>query len=357
MFRVMIVEDEAHILKYMEMKLSACPDFLVIGGFSMPEEALEAFDTLLPEVVFLDIEMPRMDGITLARRLLEKKETLRIVFTTAYGQYALNAFEVEAIDYLMKPVTKEDIQRVLKRLKKGMPQILPPSSTGVSVARLPVRCFGTFDVRDRQNRLIKWPTRKTEELFAYFAAHQGQYISKWTLIDLFWPELEEERGFHNLYNTVYRIKNVLNLLPMAPQIQKVNDGYTLEAQGLLSDLTEFLLMMEKGDYSRDASTLFFTYNTPLFGARGYTWSLSLQEYTARFFGKLCDHLLQVCRDKDDYPLAEEVIRHYVKQCPEDENRMKRWLALLKGWKEHAGKVSEYWAWFNEILEAAELPLL
>jgi two-component system LytT family response regulator len=205
MFRVMIVEDEVHILNYMKKKLSEYEIFKVEATFSSPEEALSSFEAIQPDVVFLDIEMPRINGIDLARRLLDKKYDLQIVFTTAYGQYALEAFEVEAIDYLMKPIVSDDILRVIKRLEKvidiksshkSMEDKVGEYKEGDNNKKVAesICCFGSFQLIDRNGQLIKWPTRKAEELFAYFLINQRKYISKWELLELFWDDMDEERG-------------------------------------------------------------------------------------------------------------------------------------------------------------------
>lgn len=359
MFSVMIVEDEVHILKYMQKKLSAFGDFHVKGAFSIPEEALAAFDGIQPDVVFLDIEMPRVNGIELARRLLDKKHDLHIVFTTAYGQYAVNAFEVEAIDYLMKPIADEDIVRVIKRLNKAIKGKQPQKAGGVRDFLVPVRCFGRFDVRDHQQQMVRWPTKKAEELFAYFLVHQGRYVSKWELLELFWADMAEERGLHNLYNTIYRIKQVLKKLSATTTIKKVNDGYILESKEVLSDLGQLLLIEKENDTiplpMEEIAVLFFSYTTPLFGMRDYIWSFSIQEYVAGLYRKLCGRLLRYYREQDQFQQAEEVVRHYISQYVEDEKMMAEWLEILRNWRGHEKKVIEYRSWFNEKLREAELP--
>ena len=362
MFSVMIVEDEVHILKYMHKKLSAFEDFQVKGAFSTPEEALAAFDDIQPEVVFLDIEMPRMNGIELARRLLEKKMGIQIIFTTAYAQYALNAFEVEAIDYLMKPIGNDDLVRVLKRLNKVVAIKTTPKAAETGKVIFPVRCFGCFEIRDQQQQVVGWPTRKSEELFAYFLTRQGRYVTKWELLDLFWADVDEERSLQNLYNTIYRIKQVLKKLALPVTIKKVNDGYILESEVVLSDLAQLILLVEKENNDptlpiEEITTLFFSYSTPLFGMRDYIWSFSAQEYVAVLYRKLCNRLLCHYREQNQFKQAEEVVRHYISQHVEDEKLMTNWLETLKTWSGHEKTAIEYLGWFNEKLKEAELPEL
>lgn len=102
-----------------------------------------------------------------------------------------------------------------------------------------IKCFGGFEVRNLRGELVRWTTRKTEELFAYFLYHPGRDISKWHLMDLLWPDMNMERSSHNLHNTMYRLKKTLKEQEIGMDIQKTNEGYTLEPQNLVYDLLEF----------------------------------------------------------------------------------------------------------------------
>lgn len=361
----MIVEDEINILKYMEKKLSRYEDFKVEAAFPSAEEALESFEYIKPDVVFLDIEMPRINGIDLARKFLSEKYDVNIIFTTAYEQYAIEAFGVEAIDYLMKPINDDDILRVIKRLSKmeNMKQQKQEEDNNNKTTKftLPIiSCLGKFQILDSESKIVKWPTRKAEEVFAYFVLNKGKYISKWSLLDLFWGDMDEERGLNNLYNTIYRIKQTVKKLDSLITIRKVNDSYIMEAEEILSDLDKLNMLMNvkyKNKIIDEMIEIFFQYTGPLFGNRDYFWSMPTQEQVARTYVKLCREILSYYREKNNFQEAEEVIRHYVLQHIEDESMMMEWLQILKQWDGYEEKVIEYKAWFNKKLKDAELPII
>lgn len=360
MYTVMLVEDEINILKHMNKVVSAMDDLEVLGAFHIPEEALEAFADIWPDVVLLDIEMPRLNGLELARKMLERKPELLVIFLTAYNHYALNAYDVGAIGYLLKPVMREDLERIINRLKFIKKQ--DDKRRDREEVSFPARCFGCFDVRDLRQRLVKWPTKRAEEVFAYFLTRQREHVSKWELLEIFWPEMEEERGLHNLHNTLYHIKKILNQLPLFPKIQKVNDGYILEADGSLSDLGRFMTLVKRRPVETEQSVeeaweIFFSYAVPLFGIRDYIWSYPIQKNMAKSFKELCRRLLIHYREQDQFSKGEELIRHYVDQHVEDEELMKLWLSLAADWKGHEREAEVYRNWFNERLRDAELPLL
>jgi len=362
MYTAMIVEDEAHLLHYLKKKLMAYETVQITGAFLTPEEAWTAFVEQPVDVVFLDVEMPRMNGIKLARKLLEVKEDLCIIFTTAYDQYALDAFEVEALDYLVKPITDADITRTLKRVEKVLMRKAPQLQMERVSPLLPVSCFACFDVRDVHQQLVRWPTRKTEEVFAYLLAHQGKHVSKWELLELFWLHLDETRGLHNLHSTIYRIKQVLKRMTYTPTIRKINDGYFLESPEIMSDLGKLLQMMKlyaisAGAPSEETLHHYYSYIKPLFGSRDYPWSFSVQKKVDGLYAKFCEGLLDYYYKSNQFEQAERIISYYILQHIEDEAMLLKWLHLLQGWEGYDTLAAKHMEWFNEKLTAADLPLL
>ncbi len=102
--RVLIVDDEAHARARLRHSLRDEPDFEIIGECANGREALEAVRRNRPDLMFLDIQMPRLTGFDVCAQLgVDGLPPPFIIFCTAYDQYALKAFEVHAIDYLLKP--------------------------------------------------------------------------------------------------------------------------------------------------------------------------------------------------------------------------------------------------------------
>ncbi|WP_156895643.1 LytR/AlgR family response regulator transcription factor [Massilia putida] len=119
--RALLADDEPHLLAYLEEQLAiAWPDLRIVGRAGNGIEALRLVDELAPDILFLDIRMPGLNGLDLAARLVDDKRAPRVVFTTAHEAYALQAFEHAAFDYLLKPVRLERLQRTVARLKEAL---------------------------------------------------------------------------------------------------------------------------------------------------------------------------------------------------------------------------------------------
>ena len=110
-----IVDDESHCVKTLAWELEGyAPGCQLLKSFTDSNEALRELPRLNPDVLFLDIEMPMLNGFDLLNQLTPKPRNL--IFTTAYSEYAVRAFEYSAIDYLLKPVDKDDLASALDQI-------------------------------------------------------------------------------------------------------------------------------------------------------------------------------------------------------------------------------------------------
>ncbi|USG66547.1 response regulator [Brevibacillus ruminantium] len=323
MLRVMIVEDEQPILDLMERLVGEHPLLQVAGAFTSPIAALDRHAELKPDAVFLDIEMPKMGGIQLAEKLKEQNEELQVVFTTAYPDYAVDAFRVHAVDYLLKPVTSEDLERVAARLLKlhVMRSALRPA---VAADQEPIaRCFGTFETRGSNGSLINWPTRKTEELFAYLLAYPNRLVGQWHLADLLWPDLDEDRALHNVHNSVYRLKKALKDAGVSLDLSNSNDGYRLQLSPDFSDLERFRDFMNRTAEidernTAEAAKLLRSHAGSLYGGKDYSWSAGLAAEIATKQAGLARMLTAYYRRIGNRSAAKETLRVYLLHAPLDE---------------------------------------
>ena len=116
-FSAVIADDEAALRSWLKRRLTAIwPELVIRGEAENGIQALELIRALAPDIVFLDIRMPGLSGLEVAAQLAG---TCRIVFVSAYDQYAVEAFEQAAVDYLLKPITPERLEKTVHRLRQG----------------------------------------------------------------------------------------------------------------------------------------------------------------------------------------------------------------------------------------------
>jgi DNA-binding LytR/AlgR family response regulator len=122
--KAIIADDEEQLRTYLKSRLSEVwPELVICGEAENGREALKVIEKEHPHIAFLDIRMPGLSGMEVAKKIAG---SCRIVFITAYDQYAVEAFESEAVDYLLKPVTNERLKSTVDRIKK---QIAASSET------------------------------------------------------------------------------------------------------------------------------------------------------------------------------------------------------------------------------------
>jgi two-component system LytT family response regulator len=141
--KTLIVDDEPLALKLLRAKLNKIPDIEIVGECKNGREAIAATLDLSPELIFLDIQMPGLDGFDVVKGLQSDILPL-IVFTTAYEQYALDAFDVHAVDYILKPIDDERIVRAVQRAQERL--------EGVDTQEDKPRILGAIDsINQRKN--------------------------------------------------------------------------------------------------------------------------------------------------------------------------------------------------------------
>jgi two-component system response regulator AlgR len=113
--RVLIVDDEPPARERLRSMLVEFGGFEVAGEAGNGAQALESVDRLLPDIVLLDVRMPGIDGLEVARQLAVLEEPPAVIFTTAFDEYALQAFDSQAVAYLLKPIRAEKLQAALAK--------------------------------------------------------------------------------------------------------------------------------------------------------------------------------------------------------------------------------------------------
>ncbi len=117
--KALIVDDEQPARDELAFLLKSFPDVEVVGQGKNGPEAVNLIRDLAPQLVFLDVQMPGLDGFGVIKKLLEKKLHLPLfVFATAYDHYAVHAFEVNAIDYLLKPIARPRVEKAIVKIRR-----------------------------------------------------------------------------------------------------------------------------------------------------------------------------------------------------------------------------------------------
>ncbi|WP_066191400.1 response regulator [Gracilibacillus timonensis] len=255
--RALLFDDEPLALDFLEHQLKKTNRITQMHKFQ--DASIEQRESLIQQadIVFLDIEMPGINGLELAELIIEINPAISLVFVTAYDQYAIEAFKIHALDYLLKPV---DVKRLNVTLKRIDYLIESQSKQVPAHKHLHIDIFQDlrFQFADEtETRKIKWRTSKTKELFLYLLHQQGQSVLKSQLIELFWPDIELQKAYAQLYVTIYHIRKTLGSFNNHITITNIHDGYLLELHRVTVDRLEWEKQLKKDTSIREDTLSYY----------------------------------------------------------------------------------------------------
>ncbi len=213
---VLIADDEDHICRELQYIIERDGRLDVVDICSAGREALEAICRQQPAIAFLDIDMPGMNGIELGTCLHQLKKPPYLVFVTAYGQYAVDAFKVGARGYVLKPFLERDILDQIDsafeafKEKNAIQPKLGNELTAVSarINKIAVELDGKYGLLDQQEILMAYAQKR----LVYLRAREQTYTTKYTLSEL------EGKLNHDLFlrchrNYIINLNRVKEVLP------------------------------------------------------------------------------------------------------------------------------------------------
>lgn len=288
--RIVLVDDEYLPLTRLKTLLekSNVSGIEIVGEYTDSFELLKDIEILQPNVVFLDIVMPDMDGLALGEKIQEIVPNVEIVFTTGFDQYAIDAFNLHAIDYLLKPVLISRLEKTLERLDQinnKVKEIKPRLTV--------IKLFGGLHVvlPDGRTQPIKWRTSKAKELFAYMLEHKNEMIFRDTILELFWPESDIDKASKQLYTAIYTIRKTLkNYGVEGVKISSplLSSGYKLVVENIVVDVEQWLSRLKllppiQQTTVDEHEQVFQMYTGDYLGDCDYLWAESERERLRRLW--------------------------------------------------------------------------
>ncbi|BDG60914.1 LytR/AlgR family response regulator transcription factor [Caldinitratiruptor microaerophilus] len=185
--KALIVDDEYPARMELRYRLEKYPDVEIIGEATSAREALHLIEALDYDVIFLDVQMPGVNGIELARQLRGREVPPRIVFVTAYENYAVPAFEMRAVDYLLKPIDDERLAETIQRLREARGLARPEPGEGEREGRRSPTL--TWVLCERDERQIPVAPNEIVYIFSegynvYVQTHSERLVTRYTLQEL-----------------------------------------------------------------------------------------------------------------------------------------------------------------------------
>lgn len=229
--KAICVDDERFAMLDLMTILEKNGEIESVEGFSKPQEALSYIETHPVDVAFLDIDMPVMNGILLAKKIKEISKRIGIIFTTGYSEYALDAVRMHANGYLLKPVKEEDIAEELRYLME---------ETNAVTKGVQVKTFGNFEVFVNDTPVI-FHRSKSKEILAYLVDKQGTPVTRKEVAAVVLGRDDYERQTQAVLNTyLSTMKNDLAEAGIEDMFVMKNGEFAVNPSAFRCDMYDFI---------------------------------------------------------------------------------------------------------------------
>ena len=226
------VDDEPLVLQLTLSLFRDLPGFQEVEGFAGPLEALDWLENHTPDIALLDIDMPGMNGLELARRIRDMHPDTAVIFLTGYLEYALDAFQLHASGYLMKPINRE-------KLASEVEYALSGRNRG-KASNVFAKTFGNFDLLV-DGRPLVFKRSKSKELLAYLVDRHGGNVSRPEAFAVLWEDTFYDRAMQKQMDVVIRsLRSTLEEAGVG-EIFEIQSGWMrILPERMDSDLFRFL---------------------------------------------------------------------------------------------------------------------
>jgi len=281
MMRIAAVDDEAHALERFERMIGDFKDIELCGLFETGEQLLSYLKEQPLDAVFLDIEMPEVNGLELSTRIMDLNEDIHIVFVTAFNQYAIEAFEVQAVDYILKPLTEERLDKTIHRLLKN-------KRTAKQHEKPFIQCFGDFEVF-LGGEALPWKNSKAKEILAFLVQKDGVPVDWEKIADAIWPEYNCEKAQTNFHATTYLLRKRLAEAGISGILESGRGNYRIVTDQVDCDLYQFegLIGSNKIKRKEDFRLFELLKQKGYMEASGYSWA----QPRAAELEEICDRVM------------------------------------------------------------------
>lgn len=264
--KVAAVDDELHALERFERMVSNIAELELCGMFETGEQLLGYLKENQLDAVFLDIEMPGVNGLQLTEQIQNLNENIEIIFVTAFNQYAVEAFELQAMDYIMKPLTEERLGKTIRRLLKT-------NRTAIRSGKPFIQCLGDFEVY-LNGEALTWKNSKAKEVFAFLVHKNGIPVSWEKIVDAVWPAFNSEKAQTNFHATTYLLRKRLAEAGLTHILESVRGNYRIATDKVDCDVyqLEAMLKMNRVKRKEDLRLIEQLIQKGYMEASGYNWS-------------------------------------------------------------------------------------
>lgn len=349
---VLVVDDEPAMLLAMKRLLAKIDGIKLVGSFQNTSEVLDFVQDNEVDLAFLDIQIASDNGLELARSLRSVRADLGIVFTTSHAEYAMDAYDVYPLDYMVKPISIKRLTETVTRAASLLRHASNP--TGEPRAnQLMVRGLGCFEVSSMQAGAVKWISKKSMELFAYLIVHRGRSVSKIRILEDVFSEMPLRNAEKYLNTAIYQLRKALSQHGFKEIIISMQEKYCVELNQVEVDFIQFEhAVVELSEIHSanegEAIELEKLFTGELYEDKSFGWVAAERERLSIVYNSYAKRLARWLLEQDRLREAAHLARR-IASYNEFEEESAILLLTIYGTMGDRGSLRHYYEHYTEIL--------
>lgn len=249
----------------------------ILGTFTSPFDGYEFVILTKPDVVFLAVEMPLLNGLELGIKIRAQMPKISIVYISAHPQYALESFRVHPVDYILQPIDENRLLNTVEHIRCNI------GSDNLEPLMTPhIQCFSKFQVLV-QHEEIRFATQKVRELLAFLLCHYNKPIYKDDLVNSIFNSGDEKKDLNNLRVSLYRLRHTLMESKITKEHLLIKDEYSVLVADGVCDLVDYINFMDNNKVIDEsniarAQEIVDSLKDELFSDLDTAWVMDMREY-------------------------------------------------------------------------------
>ena len=294
--------------------LESTKQIKVVGNYSNEHKAIKGIEQINPDVAFIIIDgsnsknynaqVSNFCGLKIAQKIKIKHPHVKIVFMAKSKEYAVEAFELGAADYLLIPVSQSRIQKTIERIMNDREN--PPVNETYTIG-----CFKNlhFKYNDKEIKNAKWRTSKAKELFAFLMHNRNEtVVRKDVIIDLLWPEEDVEKAYDKLYSAICQVRATLKNIGIDIDIVSRDHAYEILFNNVSCEVDDWEKEIKKMSVISDENIdycleLIDQYTGDYLAEESYVWVENEQERLRVLYQAFSNEVLQYLYNSGKYTEA------------------------------------------------------
>lgn len=311
MISIILLDSEIPSLNNLKSYLANYEYVNICGMYTDSNQFLKDFTEKSPDAVFLHMDSPQTSRIETAINIHKMNRNTKVFFVKDQKGYALNSFELDSLEHILKPIEKKQFKKSIIKFKK---KCSPKLKKSIEKSIYYVNCFKKFNLLKKCNytETFKWRTKKVKELLAYLICHYEKSISKDELVFVLFEGEEKKKAHNNLYVIMSYLRKQLQEFGIDRNKLLIKGDYTLEIADGICDFVDFDRFLKSNvkidsENIRASEKMVELYKGMFLEEEDYLWAYQTREYLDQKYEELLLAIGTYYKEHQDMKKSEKAL--------------------------------------------------